>query len=356
MSSGTTKAYICGIGMVTAVGDNAAMTAASVRAGINRYRESNIINKNLSPMKLALVPDNILPPLNKQLSSAAYLTAKQKRMLCLSQLAIDEALSNIPSELHAPLYIAVSEQLPDLPPSIRKDFLDHLHIQTNSKFAPDSSIMYTTGRVGGLIALEAAMITLAQDTYNVVIVGGVDSYLDLMLLGTLDRDDRVSADNVLNGFTPGEGAGFLILANQAAVNSLDLHPMATVYSPAITTEPGHRYSSQPFKGEGLAQAFTLALENAESPPVKTIFSSLNGENFGAKEYGVAVTRNQTLLDTNVKLEHPADCFGDIGAAFAPVLLGISAIGMMKSYIESPSLVYTASEQEYRGAVVVNLTT
>ena len=45
MNDKTPNAFIYGIGMITAVGDSTEMTAASVRAGINRYKESDNFNQ-----------------------------------------------------------------------------------------------------------------------------------------------------------------------------------------------------------------------------------------------------------------------------------------------------------------------
>ena len=345
------SAYICGVGMMTAVGDSAPMTAASVHAGINRCKDTNIYNKRMNPMKMALVPDDVLPPLNGELESIP-LTTRQDRMLRLAQPALDEALVGLPSQ-DIPVYLSVPEFLPALPQPLDQNFLDHLHTQCNSNFDREHSMIFTTGRAGGLIALEAAMNALAHGNSNLVLVGGVDSYLDPLLLATLDQDDRVSAEGVLNGFSPGEGAGFLLLASQHIVETGHIPPLAVVSAPGIATEAGHRFSKEPYKGDGLAEAFTLALDNCSNQTIKTIFASLNGENLGAKEYGVAVLRNSEHMDSNVILEHPADCFGDIGAAFGPVLLGLSSIGLQKAYLQGPILVYCSSEGEYRGATSID---
>ena len=61
-------AWICGAGMVTPVGGQSAQTAASVRGGISVYEESAILNNRFEPMTMALVPEDILPPLNEKLA------------------------------------------------------------------------------------------------------------------------------------------------------------------------------------------------------------------------------------------------------------------------------------------------
>jgi 3-oxoacyl-[acyl-carrier-protein] synthase-1 len=49
---------------------------------------------------------------------------------------------------------------------------------------------------------------------------------------------------------------------------------------------------------------------------------------------------------------PAQNFGDIGAAFAPVLVGLAAIGIKKGYRKPPVLVYASSDYGDRAATFV----
>ena len=104
-------AWICGIGMVTPVGGCAAQTAASVRADISAYAESPVHNKWFEPMIMALVPDDVLPPLADTVAALAGLTGRQARMLRLAHLALDEALADLPPGAPVPLCLAVPEPL-----------------------------------------------------------------------------------------------------------------------------------------------------------------------------------------------------------------------------------------------------
>lgn len=55
------------------------------------------------------------------------------------------------------------------------------------------------------------------------------------------------------------------------------------------------------------------------------------------------------LSERYKIFHPAENFGDIGAAFFPVSVGIAAMGFLKEYIKGPVLSYASSEAKFRGA-------
>jgi 3-oxoacyl-[acyl-carrier-protein] synthase-1 len=124
-------------------------------------------------------------------------------------------------------------------------------------------------------------------------------------------------------------------------------------APGLGQEQGHRYSKEPYLGNGLADAVRAAVQGVPGRAIRTVFCSFNGESFGAKEWGVAAIRNAEALHGDFRLEHPADCFGDLGAAMAPVLVGLAALGLRKGYTPGPSLVWCASEGALRAASLVS---
>lgn len=337
-------------GMVTAVGIGSAQTASSVRAGISRYQESAVFNKRFEPMTLALLPDAALPPLHDDLAQLPGLTSRQMRMLRLADGALKEVLKDVKLQQPTPLLLAGPEAVADRPEILTAAFVQHLMTQTGIMLDVALSAVFPTGRAGGVLALRAALELLTHGDHDYVLVGGVDSYLDLYLLGTLDQADRVLAAGVMDGFCPGEGAGFVLLCSERV--SASHAPLAYLHAPGIAAEPGHRYSQEPYRGDGLASAVSEAVAGCQQP-LQTVLCSLNGENFGVKEWGVAFLRNKAAFAEPFEIEHPADCCGDLGAAFAPVLIGLAAIGMRKEYMSSPCLVWCSSEHEQRGAVCVS---
>lgn len=343
-------AWICGIGMMTPAGDCAAQTAASVRAGISRYRESPVYNKRFEPMTLALLPEDALPPLQDELAATPGLTSRQSRMLRLAHKPLLEALAAYPGKERLPLLLAGPETFPGRPLAITDTFIGQLSVQTGANLERGLSRLFPAGRAGGMLALKTGLDLLAAGR-DYVLVGGVDSYLDLYLLGTLDSEDRVLASGVMDGFCPGEGAGFLLLCSDHAAERHQPRPAVRLLPPGIASETGHRYSEEPYRGDGLGSAIGLSL-NGIAEPIRTILCSLNGENFGAKEWGVAALRNRARLSPDAQFEHPAECFGDTGAAIAPLLIGLAAIGLEKAYLKGPCLTWAASEGNPRGAAVV----
>jgi 3-oxoacyl-[acyl-carrier-protein] synthase-1 len=255
-----------------------------------------------------------------------------------------------------PLILVGPEPMPGLDQVIGGSFLRQLESQSGIDFDNGLSKLCTTGRAGGVQALGAALQLLASGDHDYVLLGGVDSYLDLFLLSTLDGEDRVLANGVMDGFAPGEGAAFLLLCSDQARESLQQKPVVKIHPPGYAREQGHRYSEEPYTGDGLAEAVTAALEALNNGPVPTILSSMNGENFGAKEWGVAYTRNSSAFDPQLRFEHPAECYGDTGAAAMPILAGLATVGLTKGYYNGPVMVCCSSEGPHRGAVCITADT
>jgi 3-oxoacyl-[acyl-carrier-protein] synthase-1 len=346
-------AWIHGVGMTTPLGLRAAATAAAVRGGISRHRESSIINRKGAPMILASLEDESLPPLASELATRHALTSRQLRMLRLATYALREAASALPPAERPLLLLTGPEPHPKKPalPPLGEGFLGALALQAGVSLDLARSEMTSNGRAGGVELLGRAMGLLHSRRATSVLVGGVDSHLDTGLLGLLDEEGRVHADEVLDGFVPGEGAGFLLLSLHRSLPGSTA--LAFVSAPGVGVEQGHRYSAEPCLGNGLADAIRAAVQGASGLQIRTVLASFNGESFGAKEWGVAFIRNREAFHAELRMEHPADCFGDLGAACGPVLVGLAALGLKKGYLPGPCLAWCSSEGALRAASLVS---
>jgi len=121
-----------------------------------------------------------------------------------------------------------------------------------------------------------------------------------------------------------------------------------------TLEPGYLYSEEPYRGDGLAQAVQqLAQSRALAGPIQEVYSSMNGENHWAKEWGVARIRANGTFSADHGMHHPADCYGVTGAACGPLMTGLAALGIKQGYRGGPALVYGSSDRGQRAALVVS---
>ncbi len=342
--------------MLSPLGDDVMQVAAAVRANISRFNESVFYNQKLLPLKMALVPDGILPPLDDELLKKGGISPWQKRLLRLATRPLT-TLFKMRGRGALPLFLACPETLPGRRYRITDRFLSLLKIQTKQAIDMENSYLFPFGRAAGLCALEAAMLHIEKHPGSQAIVGGIDSYIDPYLLSTLAQKNRIAGHGVMDGFIPGEGAAFLLIgaASQlSAEASIDTGSRFILYPPGIASEPGHRYSPEPYRGEGLANAVTDALDVNLNSKVDTVMISFNGENFFAKEWGVAAIRNAAAFTAEPAFLHPADCFGDVGAAFGPMAIGVSIMGMHKKYLTSPALICCSSEMEQRSAVCLTV--
>ena len=125
------------------------------------------------------------------------------------------ALKATASELSVPVPVFVGV------PALAADdapWLPHLpaYLQKLSGVAVDRarSLVLPFGRAAALLALERALQLLRSGEAETVVVGGVDTFLDLRLLertGTAERPPL--GPRVMDGFIPGEGAVFYVLSS-----------------------------------------------------------------------------------------------------------------------------------------------
>jgi 3-oxoacyl-[acyl-carrier-protein] synthase-1 len=238
-------------------------------------------------------------------------------------------------------------------PLNRPLFLQRLARQTGNAFDVALSRSDFVDRAGGLMAVAHASNLIRAQQARFMIAGGVDSFRDSFLLGVFNAQKRIKSTNQLDGFVPGEGAAFLLLTHRNTANQMGLAPLAHVSSVAQGFEPGHLYSQEPYRGDGLAGAVSAFFaENQLPEPVFEVYSSMNGENHWAKEWGVAYLRNRDSFHSDFRIHHPADCFGEVGAASGPILMGLAIAGMWRGYRRSPCLVYCSADLGERAVMAV----
>lgn len=340
------------ISALSSLGENISQIAAAIQAGISRFNDSSFYGIKRSAFKMSLIPEEALSSLDDEIAKTPGLTSRQIRLLKIATAPLISIFEKSKSDTPLPLFLSGPEKLPGRRSVISDKFLKLLSMQTKMPIDLENSYLFSHGRAAGIYALEAAMQYLEMNPGKQVIVGGIDSYLDPYLMGTLSMDERLKTDGIMDGFIAGEGAAFLLLGDLTHLNkgiqNYILHP------PGIASEPGHLYSQEPYKGEGLSEAIKQSLNINLNTKIKSVIISFNGENFYAKEWGVASMRNSQSIDVSLHLLHPADCFGDVGAAFAPLAIGIGVTGMSNKKLNYPALISCSSEMEQRGAVCLTV--
>ena len=344
-----TDLVIASAGVVTPIGLSLAETAASARARVARLREIEWRDRRFEPFIVGTVPDDGLPDLAEGLAELP-LQYREARMLRLAHVALEEALAPLQGKAAPiPLLLGLPEQHTTLPLSPKK-FMAHLEVQVPGVLDVEHSAAVSRGRAGGLMALREAATRLVRGDSPFVLVGGVDCLVDLYVLGTLDLQGRIRNEVNSDGFSPSEGAAFLLLSLASTAQAHGLKPLAQVLGYAHGQEPGHLYSDEKYLGEGLAATFAKLLSETPPPrPIGSVYSSFNGERYWAREFGVARLRQAHAFAPDHQMEHPAECFGDMGSAQGPALAALAAHGVQQGYRQAPCLVYASSDHGDRAA-------
>jgi 3-oxoacyl-[acyl-carrier-protein] synthase-1 len=330
------------------VGRSALASAAAVRAGISGLAQHPfMIDTAGEPMKVARAP------------WIEVAMGIRERLEALLFPAIDEAL--FPFEPAASLKVGLSlglpAQRPGLPADLDRTLRAAIAQQYQGRFVGVAS--FPSGHAAGLQALDAAFRKLSQGGFDACVVAGVDSYIEPETLEWLEECDQLHSAGPLNnawGFIPGEGAGAVCLMRGEVIQRSRMEPLAHVLGVGTAHEPKRIKTKTMCIGEGLSQAFRHALQ-ALPPDAKVtdVYCDMNGEPYRADEYGFTCLRTKESFESASDFVAPADCWGDVAAASAPLFVGLAAIAGSKGYAKGPlAFAWGSSEGGERGAVLMDV--
>jgi len=337
--------------VLCSIGSGTDQVWAAARAGIGRIVNSHVMDRHFEPIQMGLVPEDALGELNPEIEKLP-LPSRARRMLRLAAPSFQSVAKDIGQPV--PLFIGLPE-LSDTEAPWLKHFPSYLQKLTDVPVDRARSVIVPKGRASALLALERALEALHEDPSATVVVGGVDTYLDLRLLATLDTEGRILGPQVMDGFIPGEGAAFFLLSGETASRNQD-SARVEVQGASSSLDPGHRYGSEPARGEGLAAALdALRQRSSAAAPIGATFAGLNGESFDAKLWGVARLRHSDFFSKEMSIDHPADKFGDTGAAMGAILMTLGAKSLTSAQRSGPALVWAASDGEPRACAMISAT-
>src|SRR5262245_56879819 len=268
-------------GVLCAAGRGSAQAWATICAGIGCVRNSCVMDRRFEPIKMGLVPEDALEPLTPELGTLP-LPVRARRMLQLAA-PVFRTVAPIAGTQPVKLYLGLPSLSSSTSPWL-KGFALHLGKLAGVSIDASGSRVVPAGRAAVLKALELALDALEKNPTSRIIVGGVDTYFDLRLLSELDAAQRLLGPRVMDGFVPGEGAAFVVLAHESAHGTAE-DGSVQVVAAASVQDPAHRYSEVPARGEGLAQCLDVLrsrLADRSSAPVESVFAGLNGEHFESK--------------------------------------------------------------------------
>jgi len=269
------------------------------------------------------------------------------RMASLADHAAREALSSVARPAFTRLPLPVMLSVPAHRPGwsaedalrFARTFMTGLPVPVDKR----QSGIVETGHDGGLEALGSAIEALQSGRAEMCLVGGVESFKDIDTLHWLESYDRLLQDDRPNGFIPGEGAAFILVCTAECAYRHRFTPVARVLGLSHAIEPNPWYMGKSSIGQGLTSAFRAVLTD-DGPKAAVTYCDLNGESWRADEWSLAYIRNGERFEDPLNMHHPADRWGDVGAATGALLLALSAFEFARRPDGAPTaLVWAASD-------------
>lgn len=335
---------ICGVGARTPLGFNAPASAAAVRAAISAVTAHPIFfDKADEPMGFAC---------DAALDVDAALDSRFEAMLCS---AAEEARGAARFDRPLQYFIAMPEPRPGLPPELARAVASRIANALDAELAAVRVI--ARGHAAGLMALQLAAQKISSGECSLAIAAGVDSYHEPGTLRWLDGEGRLLSAQNRNGFLPGEAAGACLLATRAAAYEYRLPVLARITAAATTLEPHSIHSAEVCVGAALSAALKDVIASLQLPEevIAATYCDLNGERYRNEELMYTLLRVQkAFLDVH-DYQHPADCWGDVGAASGPLFAMLAMAAGKGGYAKGPfNLLWAGSESGHRTAVLLKL--
>jgi 3-oxoacyl-[acyl-carrier-protein] synthase I len=342
----STEVAIIGCGARTPLGFDRRSSAAAVRAGISVIAEHPfMVDRFGEPMKVTR--DAGLDPG----------LAGPERLLALAIPAAREALAPLEGAGIVPsvsMMVSLGEQRPGQDRHTGATVTAGLSDALHGTIGIERQLHWMGGHAGGIVAMEVGRQLLAEGRAEMVLAGGVDSYLPRDTLEWLDDNEQLHSEGNIYGFCPGEAAGFVLMAPMETARRLGVAPLLALVSVGSGIEKNLIKTEDICLGDGLSAAFRTAAEPLrKAETIDRIICDMNGERYRGNEYGFAVLKASGLFKDAAAFEAPTDCWGDVGAAGGPLYVSLVVEAEARGYSKGPlSMIWASSEGGRRAAAIL----
>lgn len=376
MPSPESGAVITGIGMRTAVGNTAAQTCAAVRAGMNRFAvwphfSAAGEDEDGGGGQLAAAVEPSLGDEPWQIKAFHLLIQPMHEALFHAGLNDFQALKRdglAPMVYLATPYVGepaernddVDEEddedaaggTPDASGEDRyRAFLDEIRELISELMPVQGLAGFPAAQAGGLAAIAQAVSDLNSGRTRLALVCGVDSLLDSARLAGLFEAGFLLAGRQSAGLIPGEAGACLVIERLDQARQRGARPLVTIGPIALGRDPSPFGSDVAVDGAALSDVFRNAVEAAGGGKIfGEVLIDLTGERARFLEWATVETRCLHAVPKPWSLEHPADCIGDVGAAFGPLAAGLMARSCERGYAHGRGVAICASSPRGERAV------
>jgi len=340
---------------VTAVGADMQQTCAAINAGITPFVEHEYITCTPSDPEW----DEDLPTYVATAPFISPFLNTSERLTLLAIPAITElfaksklkrsSLAKTGLFLALPVKDKSTESL-----ALNDSWLNDLKKQIGLSGLAISKVS-SSGNIGVSLLINEVIGLLNNGQLEQCIIGGVDSYLFAERIAYLDQQWRIKSARNVDGFIPGEGAAMLMLETKANADKRNVTPLAQLSGIGQGSEEKHFFSQLSSNGQGLASAIKGAVhKDGTTKQVSNIYCDFNGESYYANEWGLMQVRLASIFNDVKAFNHPADCYGNVGAASGALLLASAVENLQQeSASNNNTLVVTANDSGQRSALLVS---
>ena len=196
-----------------------------------------------------------------------------------------------------------------------------------------------SGHTGFLRALEQASRDLVAGVVDVALIGGIDSLIDVELLGWLESTGRLKTPNAPAGVQPGEAAAFVVLESEAHAGARGAAARAVLRGLAFGQETHLAGADDPPTGRALASALHGAMRSIRFKHQLPLWvlSDHTGESYRAMDWGSATVHLEAENKAQIvgPMSFAAASFGDTGAASGAVALCMATTAFERGYAPAP---------------------
>jgi 3-oxoacyl-[acyl-carrier-protein] synthase-1 len=357
---------ITSLGMVTAVGHDVVTACAAMRAGINRFHEMDYFEA------LDLETQSTKPVIGCAIHGYAEGFVLVGFWIRLALGCLEDLIKNgrLPDKTDTLFWsktglIGVTPVINDerldvdeacTPNDAKEAYLKQLFEVFKYPIHKENTDIICHGHGGTIAAISRAQDMLKDKKLERAIILAVDTYVDAASLEWLEEHNRLKDDNNPVGLTPGEAGACFMLETFESSRKRGAPVQAIVKKPALARENNHYYSAARNQGEALAAVVGEALKNASTPiPFDgDVISDLNGEEWRAYEFGMALVRMEGKLSPMLNMILPCESIGEIGAASGAVAVCIGARALQRGYARQDSvLIVSSSDLGQVGAVCLS---
>lgn len=336
---------ITGVGMLTPVGLSAYASLHAVRCGLSRFSPQPLRDRAKGWITGARV--------------MAWLPAPgERRMAALADAAIAQALQQArwnqrPTAGRLTVLLCGAE---DQRPGPRLGD-DRTALTATLSGGPAAACTQLetlqAGAAGVAPGLRRARQLLEADAADACLVGAADSQLDLRITRWLEDAGRLKCSYANDGRIPAEAAAFVLVEPLGAALARGAAPLALLAGAGLATEPldAHGQPQRSASARTASVREALAASPLAPTDIGMVWSDLNGESARGLEWGLASVR-LGLADSETLL-HPADCWGDLGAATGCALLAVGAMAQASGWAaRRPLLLTVGSDGAARAGCVL----